>query len=97
MLNYPANYQNIAENEMEYLNGGAPDFKGLFDHLIGNYARDLFMGNLRSAVWNSAVQSSTEPLMKFGKNFTQMGFAAQALYLYGAYRLAETIFGFLNK
>ena len=27
MLNYPANYQNIAENEMEYLNGGAPDFK----------------------------------------------------------------------
>ena len=97
MLYYPANYQNIAENEMEYLNGGAPDFKGLFDSLIGNYARDLFMGNLRSAVWNSAVQSSTEPLMKFGKNFTQMGFAAQALYLYGAYRLAETIFGFLNK
>ena len=43
MLNYPANYQNIAENEMEYLNGGAPDFKGLFDYLIGNYARDLFM------------------------------------------------------
>lgn len=33
MLNYPANYQNIAENEMEYLNGGAPDFKALLSRL----------------------------------------------------------------
>lgn len=54
MLNYPANYQNIAENEMEYLNGGAPDFKGLFDYLIGNYARDL--------LWEiCAVQFGTAP------------------------------------
>ena len=96
-MNYPAVYSVIDETEMTYIEGGTPDYMGLFNYLIGNYLRDQVLGDVRSTVWNSAKQFSLTPIKDWAENFWKMNILAKAGYLYGAYHLGETIIGYLDK
>lgn len=97
-MNYPAVYTAIPEEEMVYLAGGEYDFKGLFDWAIGNYLRDtVVMGGIRSAVWNSVKQSSVAPLVSWWQSVDEMSLAGHALFLYGCYRVYETVASFNKK
>ena len=58
-MNYPVAYAVIPEEEMSYISGGKdPNYKGLFDYMMGDYLRDTVKSDVRNAVWNSAKQSS---------------------------------------
>ena len=105
-MNYPDVYSEIDANEMVYIVvpkirwlivGGSPDYMGLFNYLIGNYLRDAVLSDARSAVWNSAKKGSLTPMEDWMKNFWNMNIFAKTGYLYGVFRLGETIMGYLNK
>ena len=95
-MNYPDVYSEIDANEMVYIVGGSPDYMGLFNYLIGNYLRDAVLSDARSAVWNSAKKGSLTPMEDWMKNFWNMNIFAKTGYLYGVFRLGETIMGYLN-
>ena len=95
-MKYPVEYAIVAESEKTYIEGGA-DYMGLFNYLIGNYLRDAVLGDARSAVWNSAKQTSAEPMKNWFKNFMKMGFVGKIGYIYGLYHLGETVDGYLTK
>ena len=94
-MKYPVEYAIVAESEKTYIEGGA-DYMGLFNYLIGNYLRDAVLGDARSAVWNSAKQTSADPLKNWFKNFWNMGFVGKIGYIYGLYHLGETVDGYLT-
>ena len=96
-MNYPVAYAVISEEEMSYISGGkSPNYKGLFDYMMGDYLRDTVKGDIRNAVWNSAKQTSFKPLIDWFKSFGKMGIVGQAGYIYGGYHLWEAIKGYLG-
>lgn len=96
-MNYPVVYSVIAPEEMTYIAGGSPDFTGLFNYLIGDYLCNTVLGDVRSVIWSSATSSSLKPVENWATNFQNLGIVGKVGYLYGVYRLGETIMGYLNK
>lgn len=89
-MNYPAEYKTLAENEMTYIAGGA-DYVGLFNYLIGDYLRDMLLGEVRSTVWNAASNTSINPIVDWVKGFMSKNIVMQLGYIYGAVRLGEQV------
>lgn len=96
-MNYPVVYSVIETEEMTYISGGSPDFRGLFNYLIGDYLRSTVLGDARSVVWNSAKSNSLQPAETWAKNFQSMGIFGKAGYLYGVFYLGQTILAYLDK
>lgn len=83
MINYPAAYNAIAEEEMVYVEGG--DALDLFDYFIGNYMRDQVLSGVRGAVWNSVKQRSIAPAVSWWESINDMSLLGHALFLYGCF------------
>ena len=95
-MNYPVEYTVIAENEKIYIEGGA-DYWGLFNYILGDYLRDWALGDMRGVLWNSASGTTFEPIKNWFDSFKTKGIVSTIGYIYGMYRVGETIDTYLNK
>ena len=95
---YAENLRTIAAREIEFRLTPYIFNLGIPPHVAGyNYLRDAVLSDARSAVWNSAKKGSLTPMEDWMKNFWNMNIFAKTGYLYGVFRLGETIMGYLNK
>ena len=92
---FPHEYCPLTAEEMTYTSGGTA--LDAFNYLFGDWFRDLLLGDIRNATWNSLKQVSVQPAIDTGKNILSWSILAQAAYVYGFFRLAETVKGYLDK
>ena len=92
---YPQNYETLSVEEMVYTTGGTA--LDAFNYLFGDWFRDMLLSDIRNAAWGSMQQKSVQPVKDTGKKIFGWAWPAQAAYVYGFYRLAETVKGYLKQ
>ena len=94
-MRYPHDCQILGEEEMTYTTGGTA--LDAFNYLFGDWFRDMLLTDIRSAAWGSMQQWSVQPVVDTGKKILSWAFPAQLAYVYGFYRLAQTVKSFLDQ
>lgn len=95
MMNYPASYSVLSEEETNSLSGGEYAI-GIFDFLIGDNMYYNTAGKIQGAIWNSFSQSSTAPLVDWAKSLTHMTAFETATFAYGMFRIFRLFASYLS-
>jgi len=86
VMNYPASYSILSEDEMTYLSGGEDAF-GIFDWFLGDAMYSATSSKIQGAIWNSFSQGSTAPLAEWIKSLKNMNAFETVTLAYGIFRI----------